>query len=244
MYYIMTIVLGLILQKSAFFAKIKLIKMKARKLFLIIAMLMACYLSKAETGDRFPFKNSHKITFSNYAFKLTEKGFYLNPIQSFDLGYMCVAEPYDSRFYAEIGANFMFAYGYVSRERALGVEGSVFMNMFSMNIPFNFGYKIEFENGISLSPYIGVYQRVNLAGNLKVGVSVVNDNDELELMKIRMKLFAKDGVGIKRHQVGVLGGLKLNYNKFSYGVTYGYDFLGFDERTKAMTWGLNFGYRF
>ncbi len=207
--------------------------MKTRKLFLFLILLAVGVVAKSQSDEGFKFKNSHSITYSDYAFILMDGDCNVQPILASDFGWICTAQPFNSNFYAEIGANLTCAYGVVGSMPAWGIENTNFINMFSFNIPLNFGYKIDFTDKLSLSPYIGVYQRVYFAGNL---YSV--DGKE------NVKLFARDGLALNRNQIGVSTGLKLIYNKFSFGIWSGYDFSGFDEETRAIHCGLNFAYTF
>ena len=228
--------------------------MKTCKLLLLIALLAVCSYSKSQSKEQFPFKNSHKVTVSSNDFKFIEKGYYIKPIPALEIGYLCVAQPYDSNFYLELGAGLMCAYGNVAKTKTkvedFIIKKTTSISLFSITVPLNFGYNIKLSDETSLSPYIGVYQRINIAGCIATKVSsspdkgVIKKYERISKSGAQLFLENEETEKLNRHQVGVLGGLKVNYNEFSCGITYGYDFLGFDEHTKSMSWGLNFGYTF
>ncbi len=196
-------------------------------------------LDKPEVEVQSGFKNRHSLSGAIGVYKFWSKNTYYNPIPSLELGYTCVAEAYDSNFYTEIGANIMFAYGNISKERQLDSNVIVRASMLSVSIPFNFGYNIRIKEDWSLSPYIGVLQRIYILGNTKTIVKV-GDNVE----KTRANLFDGRKGNANRHQLGLHAGLKLTHKKYSYGAVFGYDLLEFDSNRNVMTWGLTFGYTF
>ena len=194
---------------------------------------------KPQSVGGFGFRNLHSLRASIGAFKFWSPDTYYKPIPSIEVGYMCVSEPHDSNFYAEIGANLMFAYGNISKEKAFDSKVVVRATMLSVSIPFNFGYNFKINKDWAISPYVGVYQRVYILGNTKTIATVGKD-----VVKTRTNLFKDSKTNANWHQVGMHAGLKLNYKKYSYGAVFGYDFLEFDKSRNVMTWGLNFGYTF
>ena len=192
-----------------------------------------------QSMGQFGFRNIHSLRAAIGAFKFCSPDTYYQPIPSLEVGYMCVSEPHDSNFYAEIGANLMFAYGNISKEKAFDSKVVVRATMLSVSIPFNFGYNFKINKDWAISPYVGVYQRVYILGNTKTIATVGKD-----VVKTRTNLFKDSKTNANWHQVGMHAGLKLNYKKYSYGAVFGYDFLEFDKSRNVMTWGLNFGYTF
>ena len=192
-----------------------------------------------QSMGQFGFRNIHSLRAAIGAYKFCSPDTYYQPIPSLEVGYMCVSEPHDSNFYAEIGANLMFAYGNISKEKAFDSKVVVRATMLSVSIPFNFGYNFKINKDWAISPYVGVYQRVYILGNTKTIATVGKD-----VVKTRTNLFKDSKTNANWHQVGMHAGLKLNYKKYSYGAVFGYDFLEFDKSRNVMTWGLNFGYTF
>lgn len=192
-----------------------------------------------QSMGQFGFKNFHSLRAAIGAFKFFSPETYYKPIPSIELGYMFVSQPNDVNFYTEIGANLMFAYGNISKEKEFDSKVVVRAALLSINIPFNLGYNFKINNDWSISPYIGVYQRVYIFGNTKTIATVGKD-----VVKTRTNLFKDSKTNANWHQVGMHAGLKLNYKKYSYGAVFGYDFLEFDKSRNVMTWGLNFGYTF
>lgn len=194
---------------------------------------------KPQSVGQFGFKNFHSLRAAIGAFKFFSPETYYKPIPSIELGYMFVSQPNDVNFYTEIGANLMFTYGNISKEKEFDSKVVVRAALLSINIPFNLGYNFKINNDWSISPYIGVYQRVYIFGNTKTIATVGKD-----VVKTRTNLFKDSKTNANWHQVGMHAGLKLNYKKYSYGAVFGYDFLEFDKSRNVMTWGLNFGYTF
>ena len=191
-------------------------------------------LDKPQVADLF----SHSLRASIGVYKFWSKETYYKPIPSVELGYMCVFEPND-KFYTEIGANLMFAYGNISKEKLMDSDVLVRASLLSVSIPFNFGYNIRIKKDWSLSPYIGVYQRIYIWGNTNTIVAVDD-----KVVQTKNDLFAAGKNSANWHQIGMHAGIKLNHKKCSYGAVFGYDFLEFDKSKNVMTWGLNFGYTF
>ena len=191
-------------------------------------------VDKSHVADQF----SHSLRGAIGVYKFWSKETYYKPIPSIEFGYMCVFEP-KAKFYTEIGANLMFAYGNISKEKLMDSDVVVRASLLSVSIPFNFGYNIRIKKDWSLSPYIGVYQRIYIWGNANTIVAIDD-----KVVKTKTDLFAAGKNCANWHQVGMHAGLKLNHRKCSYGAVFGYDFLEFDKSKNVMTWGLNFGYRF
>lgn len=135
--------------------------------------------------------------------------------------------------YIEWGANFQYLFGkeeYRENGYDYYYKETVKMNIYSLNIPVNLAFRFSFkDNNISLTPYMGLNFRVNVAGNIKYeGVEEgLYDDDE---WNEKYNIFSKDeedGFGdeaLKRFQVGFNVGVNFSYKAFNIGVGYVTDF--------------------
>ncbi len=119
---------------------------------------------------------------------------------------------------------------------------SVKLNMISVNVPINFGYKYALNEGVSIYPYVGVNFRFNVSGKIKVEL-----DDESESCDV----FSKDdmddfemGDAWKRFNAGWQIGVACHINKFMIAASYGKDFTEIAKKVKvvmpSLTVGLNF----
>ena len=109
--------------------------------------------------------------------------------------------------FLEYGANFQYSFG---------KEDDYSLNMYSVNIPINFAFKFQFKD-VSLTPYVGVNCRVNVAGSAKP-----KKGDSINI-------FDKDDMGgsdntPKRFQAGINFGIGFSYKAIYLGVGYISDF--------------------
>lgn len=116
------------------------------------------------------------------------------------------------------------------------------LNMFSVNIPVNFGYKYQINDNIALFPYIGANFRVNVSGKLKW-----EDEDDSESFDVFKKddmkeweFFGEDTW--KRFQFGWQIGVALHANKFSVSASYGKDFSEISKKTKVAMPSITVGW--
>lgn len=106
------------------------------------------------------------------------------------------------------------------------------LNMASAKIPINVFYGFEISDGIYIDPFAGVYARVGIWGETKYdggkGVDIFKDWED-------------GGMGAKRFQVGLQGGVRLRLNKFLIGASYNQDLMEFAEHTKINSIDLTLG---
>lgn len=123
-------------------------------------------------------------------------------------------------------------------------DWKVKLNMFSVNIPVNFGYKYQINDNIALFPYVGVNFRVNAFGKVKeewgddsesYDVFKKDDMRDLELL---------GGDAWKRFQFGWQIGVALHANKFSVSASYGKDFSEIAKKVKVAMPSITVGWNF
>lgn len=108
------------------------------------------------------------------------------------------------------------------------------MNMFSINVPINFGYQFAFSETASIFPYVGATLRGNLFGNYK------GDGESLSIFDSDLE----DGWKAKRFQIGWQVGVAATFNNFVVGVSYGTDFNDIFEDCKIATTAISIGFNF
>ncbi len=172
--------------------------------------------------------------------------------------------------FIELGAN--LTYGFSKRDyedRGLKEDDGfeVRTSLFSLSVPVSLAYKLSFNKRLSLTPFVGLTFRGNLAAVSKYkfndfekdfGDSYSWKNEE-EYWKyqeehetgLREKtdLFDKKETGSKdatwkRFQAGWQIGVGLNYKHLYIGVSYGKDFNELCKKTKLATTRISLGCNF
>lgn len=92
------------------------------------------------------------------------------------------------------------------------------LNVISVNVPINLGYKFDFSENWGLFPYVGLTLRGNVIGKVKT-----EDGSDTNI-------FDSEGSG-KRFQIGWQIGIGVNFNKFYISASYGTDFNEFIKGT-------------
>jgi hypothetical protein len=116
------------------------------------------------------------------------------------LGYMHASNIVKSLpLYVEYGANFAWAFGkYDDKEtyNELSWKMENKLNMFSINVPVNLAFRFSFaDNSFSVTPYLGLNFRVNVAGTTKQSlISKYKDGDATytSTQIVKYKLFSSD----------------------------------------------------
>jgi opacity protein-like surface antigen len=147
-----------------------------------------------------------------------------------------------SPIFAEIGANFQYLKSNLLNEDYGGDRLKLDLNMYSVNIPLNIGYKYAINEGFSIFPYAGISARGNISGKLVASLGSeeesvdIFDKDEME--DLEFKTF-------KRLQIGWQIGFGVNFNRLYLSASYGGDFNEVAEELKlstapSITLGINF----
>ena len=120
------------------------------------------------------------------------------------------------------------------------------LNMLSINIPVNFGYKYDVNERFSIYPYIGVNFRINAIGKFKIGFEY-DDKTENESFNV----FDSDdmdelgmGDAWKRFQAGWQIGVAFNIDRFTLATSYGKDFTEISKKVKVAMPSITIGYNF
>ena len=171
-------------------------------------------------------------------------------ITGFSAGYVKgFALSQNTPIFLEVGANLLWASKDLTEDFGLDdydEDISVKLNMFSVNIPVNFGYKYTVNDKFSIYPYIGLNFRVNAVGKLKIEAEYEGESESESI-----DVFSKDdmkeyemGEAWKRFQAGWQIGVAFNINKFTLAASYGKDFTEISKKVKvsmpSITLGLNF----
>ena len=123
------------------------------------------------------------------------------------------------------------------------------MNLFSVNIPVNLGYKVALNENITIMPYVGLKARLGLSATEKYSIEVSYDG-ETEKEDETTNFYDEDDMGdatLKRILLGWQAGVTATYNNISFGVNFGSCFTGevFNEvdsklGATTITVGINF----
>lgn len=113
-------------------------------------------------------------------------------------------------------------------------EDSSEANLISLNIPIALGYKCKINENVTVSPIVGMYMRVNVAG--------WTDKKDLFSDKENIR-----GMGIyawDRVQFGMNFGVGLEMGRVCLGLSYCHDFTDIAENIHLSTGVLSVGYNF
>ena len=176
------------------------------------------------------------VRFSYNSYTIDESEMEYDAISAFELGYVkAFSISQELPLFLETGASFVYATGDLFSE--YGVDLS--LNMSSLVVPFNVGYKVAFGDNMSFFPYVGVSLKGHLAGEMELsydGNSMTAD------------IFDEDDMGkdaaYNRFQIGWQIGATLNINKFNFGVSYGTDFMELAKKVDSKTFKASVGFNF
>lgn len=107
------------------------------------------------------------------------------------------------------------------------------LNVFSLNVPINFGYKFSFDDNNGIFPYVGLTLRGNIIGNYKEDGESYNAFDEDEVGEV---------FKLNRFQIGWHIGVGANFDKFFVGANYGTDFSEIVEGGKVAMPSITIGF--
>lgn len=136
--------------------------MRTCRILTTTLLLCIATLSSAQSDIFKNYKTRHGIHLSGDILLLTEEK--AHPVSNLELGYMIMADPIKSDFFFEIGILGGFAIGDI-----YNINDSPRISMFSVTVPLNIGYKFNINKFVGISPYFGLYQRINLWGEVKTG---------------------------------------------------------------------------
>lgn len=111
-------------------------------------------------------------------------------------------------------------------------------SMLSLKIPFNVMYSFNIGDAVSIQPYAGVYGRINLFAQTKVGDEKIDHFNKDDMKYVY-------GEAWKRFQFGVHGGVKARFvQKFAVGVGYYLDVAKLMEHTTIRGFDISLGFTF
>lgn len=112
-------------------------------------------------------------------------------------------------------------------------DSEIKLNVFSINVPINLGYKFMLNETTGIFPYAGLTLRGNIVGNYSAdGESLNAFGDEAE----------EAGLNLKRFQIGWQVGVGANFNTFFVGASYGTDFSEIIEGGKVAMPSITIGF--
>lgn len=97
------------------------------------------------------------------------------------------------------------------------------MNLLSVNVPVNLGYKVALDENITIMPYVGLKARLGLSATEKVSAKLSYEG-ETKKEDETTNFYDEDDMGdatLKRFLLGWQAGVTATYNNISLGVNYG-----------------------
>lgn len=151
--------------------------------------------------------------------------------------------------YLETGASLLWVAGDLydyseAEEDYISIDkGSV--NMASLMIPVNVGYKYDIDENLSVFPYAGAYLKLNIVGKMETELYETNAGVVSEDESSDMDMFDKDEGDGDRLQVGLQIGATLNYKEtYNLGISYGFDINEVMKKVDSSKFAVTLGYNF
>ncbi len=219
--------------------------MKKIKIFTICLLSIVAMSVNAQTT-----KGWDGVRVSYNSFTLDSKWSDFDAVSGLEVSYV-KSFPISKKLplYLETGASLLWAAGDLydhgeAEEDYLSIDkGSV--NMVSLMVPVNIGYKYVIDDNFSVFPYAGAYLKLNIAGKFKqelyeINAGVVSDNESSNI-----DMFDKDEGDGDRFQVGLQIGTTLNYkDTYNVGISYGFDLNEVMKNVDSNKFAITFGYNF
>lgn len=132
------------------------------------------------------------------------------------------------------------------------INARIHTRLFNLNIPLNLSYRIPASNLFSVIPQFGFNLRVQLYGKAKTEIPGRNNetapsHEAIGFTPGDVNLFSKRALGdraFRRVQAGWHASLKLQYDRFVLGVSYGTDFAKIRNELGSSNLLVNLGYVF
>ena len=149
--------------------------------------------------------------------------------------------------FLELGANYQYTFGKTYDDGDVDE-----FQISSLNIPLNLAFKIQFNDAVSLTPYVGPNFRINLNGKHKYTYKKYLNyyDDRYELVSESESLFGNSGDSANRFQPGINFGIGFSYKELYLGVGYIADLSGLYKQNEdtinaklrfiTLTLGVNF----
>ena len=212
--------------------------MKVKNLLGVAALCLFCGSASAQVTDYNGIYFQYNPSWLSY----NVSGVSSDYIHGFTLGYtksFGIAGD-NVPLFLEVGGNLQYGF-HRDSETIASVKVSETLNLFSLNIPVNFGYSIRLGDNLALNPYVGIKMRLNLVGTV---VDKVGDQSTT------FNLYSKDDMGgsdntWNRFQIGWQAGAKMVITE-AFFVEAGYymDFNRIASNTRFSSVNLGFGYCF
>ena len=156
----------------------------------------------------------------------------IDPISKLSIGYIkSFSISKDIPLYIETGANASWSFGDLFDEFGVNISAT----MLTLDVPVNFGYKYNINDQVSIFPYIGATFKYHLQGELELEYN--GDSETTDM-------FDEDEGDGNRFQYGLQIGATLGYEKFNFGISYGFDLNKLADDTKTKNLSFTIGYNF
>lgn len=132
--------------------------------------------------------------------------------------------------FVETGLNFNFGFGSKSYKKSeyggTWYQDKTKAQFINIQVPVNFAYRFNITDDVTISPYLGLNLKLNLAGKLRYDTDS-NDPDKKEKGKWESVYDKKNWDPTwNRFQMGWHIGAGVQYRPFYFGIQYGTDFIG------------------
>lgn len=132
------------------------------------------------------------------------------------------------------------------------LTAKVSTHFINFNVPLNLSYRFPVSSDLSFTPQFGFDFRIQALGRSKTEVSFPDNYPDrmvraTSFVPGNVNLFSKSVLGneaLKRFQFGWHAALKLQYDQFVVGVSYGTDFAKLRNELGSSNLLINFGYVF
>lgn len=208
--------------------------MKKIKLFMVVCLLGIAATASAQFANSSSSSSSDASAWQGFRasylpISIEADGGGSVDFTGFQVGYVkSFAISANAPLFIETGANLSYISGEINE------YDEIDMNMFSINVPINFGYQYAFSETASIFPYVGATLRGNILGKYK------GDGEDISIFDSDLD----DGWKANRFQIGWQVGVAATFNQFVVGVSYGTDFNEVIEGGKVATTAISIGYNF
>lgn len=132
------------------------------------------------------------------------------------------------------------------------ITANVKTTFINLTVPVNLSYMVPLTRKFSLTPQLGLDFRVQVYGNQKTkvnvpGAKIASPADAAGFTAGSVNLFSRSQLGndaLRRFQLGWHAGLKLKYDSFVVGISYGTDFVKLRNELGSSNLMVNLGYMF
>ena len=219
--------------------------MKKIKFFTICLLSIVAMAVNAQTTKGW---DGVRVSYNSFTFDSEFRNF--DAVSGLEVGYV-KSFPISKKLplYLETGASLLWVagdlYDYSEAEEDYISIDKASVNMASLIIPANVGYKYEIDDNFSVFPYAGAYLKLNIVGKMETELYETNAGVVSEDESSDMDMFDKDEGDGDRLQVGLQIGATHNYKEtYNLGISYGFDINEVMKKVDSSKFAVTLGYNF